>query len=290
MDYHHVVEAVGVVIVGLVFYSYACRWFERPDGPDARWRPAVTGLGFGALSIVLMISRIQIGDGVFIDARAVPIALVALFEGWPAGLVAAAVAAAYRWSLGGSGAVAGTVGIVGTAVVGILVWRWARREGRVGLHHATALGAAVFVVTFLSFLLLGRRGLTMFGTFWFPFLVMTLPGLVVVARLFIDVADSRAAEVARREAAELRAVTLLARAAAHEINNPLSVVVGGLQLAARRVPAGSDEARWVQEALGGAQRIQAIVAEMNRVTAIREVPPQGLLPPMLDIRKSAGSP
>ena len=28
MDYHHVVEAAGVVSLGLIFNSYAFRWFE----------------------------------------------------------------------------------------------------------------------------------------------------------------------------------------------------------------------------------------------------------------------
>jgi len=47
-------------------------------------------------------------------------------------------------------------------------------------------------------------------------------GIGLVARLFADVVAGRAAETARREAAELRAVTLLARGAAHEINTRLT--------------------------------------------------------------------
>src|SRR5207253_6414568 len=60
------------------------------------------------------------------------------------------------------------------------------------------------------------------------------------ARLFTDVVQAEAAEAARRDAAELRAVTLLARAAAHEINNALMVVAGGLAILARRLPADSE--------------------------------------------------
>src|SRR5262249_57500798 len=31
MEPHHVVEAVGIVVLGLVFYSYARRWFEAAE-------------------------------------------------------------------------------------------------------------------------------------------------------------------------------------------------------------------------------------------------------------------
>jgi nitrogen-specific signal transduction histidine kinase len=86
---------------------------------------------------------------------------------------------------------------------------------------------------------------------------------------------------------ELRAVTSLARGAAHEINNPLMIVTGGLAILAKRLPPGSEEAQWAERAQGGAERIRDIVARMNEITQVRESPEQGLLPPMLDIKKSS---
>src|SRR4029450_7218241 len=104
MDYHHVVEAAGVVSLGLIFYSYAFRWFEAGPGAWRRWGPVVTGLGFGGVGVVMVIPRIQVAPDRYVDARAVPIALVTLVEGWLAGGLAAALAVAYRIYLGGSGA------------------------------------------------------------------------------------------------------------------------------------------------------------------------------------------
>src|SRR5439155_905422 len=89
MDYHHVLEAAGVVVFGLVFYSYTLRWFHPKGRLDARWRPVLTGLAFGVLAVVLMISRIRVYADLFIDARVLPIALITLIEGWWAGLLAA---------------------------------------------------------------------------------------------------------------------------------------------------------------------------------------------------------
>src|SRR5207245_7804549 len=115
VDLHHVVEAAGIVVLGLVLYSYSRRWFEPIGRIDHRIRAVVNGLTFGVLAVALMISRIEVGQGVYGDARAVPIALVTLVEGSWAGLTAAAVAAGYRAWRGGGGAMAGVLGLLATA-------------------------------------------------------------------------------------------------------------------------------------------------------------------------------
>ena len=289
MDFHHVIEAAGIVFLGLVFYSYARRWLASAGRIDHWRRSLLNGLVFGLLAVALMISRIEVSPRIFVDARAVPIALVTLVEGGWAGLIAALVAAAYRLWLGGPGALAGVLGLLATAGTAALALAWARREGGVRARHAFALGGAVFVVTFASFLLLGARGLEMFARDWLPLLVVSVGGVGGFTRLFTDVANAQAAEAARRDAAELRAVTLLARAAAHEINNALMVVAGGLAILARRLPADSEDAQWAQRAREGVNTVTDIVNRMNAITQIEEVPGRGRLSPMLDIRRSSGS-
>jgi signal transduction histidine kinase len=294
MEPHHVVEAVGIVVLGLVFYSYALRWFESTERNARTARPRlrilVNGLAFGILTVALMISRIDVGQGVFVDARAVPIALITLVEGGWAGLLAALVACLYRvaW-LGGSGAPAGVLGLLATAGASTLVLRWARRDGGVRARHAFALGGAVYIITFVSFLLVGERGIAIFTREWLPLLIISVGGVGGFTRLFTDVAGAMAAEASRREAAELRAIALLARAAAHEINNALMVVAGGLSILARRLPADSEDSLWATRARDGIESVKQIIIRMNAITQIEEVPPQGLLPPMLDIRRSSKS-
>jgi len=288
MDYHHVVEAAGAVALALVFYSYTWRWFDAAESPRrARWRPVVNGVAFGLLAVFLMRSRIQVGEDRWVDARSVPLALIALMEGPLAGAIAGGIAVARRLWLGGPGAVAGALGVVATVAVAALVRRWAERDGGVGSRHSVVLAVAVFAVTWASFLVLGQRGAAMFGPVWLPVLVLDLVGIGLFARLFGDVVAGRAAEAARRDAAQLRAVTLLARAAAHEINNPLTAVLGGLGLVARKLPAESEEGKWIERAREGGERIRDIVARMNRITQIEEAPQIGTLPPILDIKKSS---
>jgi PAS domain S-box-containing protein len=368
------------------------------------------GAAFGAMTVGLMIARIHVGDEAYIDARHVPLALIALFEGWPTALVTAVPGVAYRLWQGGSGAWPGALGLVGTAVVGAAAHAWARRSGGVGPRHALALSVAVFAVSSAAFPLAGPHATALLRRFWPQMLLTSVLGIGVIARLFADVveqarltaeqqrfravldeasdairildpetltildcnrrdseisgwpraemigrnarefwpedpdqrgrreaplaevrargtarafglpyrrrsgeiiavdtnlriveyagrryeivifresADREMREASQREAAELRAVTLLAAGASHEINNPLAVVMGSLGLLGRGVKPDTQEARWVDQALEGVRRIRDIVIRMRSITRVETTVSEGSLPPILDITKSA---
>jgi len=408
MDLHHVTEAVGVLAFGVIFYSAAVRIF----GDRQRLlRAVVSGAVFGLLALGLALSRILVGPGVYFDARNVPIALITLFEGWPAGLVATLPVIAYRWHwLGGSGTVPGIVSVLAAAGVGQLVHWWALRHGRVRTVHAFALGGLTFLTTLLGYAMLGSDGLNKFARTWPHFLVAYVGGIGLLAQLFQNVVereqlyaaerrfralldetsdairivesdshliletnpadsalsgqprgrllgrDSRefwpadgadrarweeigaqlarggsvtgfglpfrtadgilrsvdltcrrvqhagrrydimifrdagpreALDAARREVLDLRAVTLVANAAAHEINNPLTVIVGSMELLQRRLTAGGAEVRWIERAMDASQRIREIVARMTHITKVEASGSFPGVPAMLDIQRSS---
>lgn len=85
------------------------------------------------------------------------------------------------------------------------------------------------------------------------------------------------------EAASLRSVSALAAAAAHEINNPLCVVVAQAGLLAREagVPRGRIDA--IRDA---AERIAQVVTDMSQIVSLKQVPSHPHLPDMLDLRGS----
>jgi PAS domain S-box-containing protein len=407
VDPRHALEAVGVVVFGALFYSYTYQLFPV-SGRGQRLRTAANGIFFGGVSVILMIARLELESGTYVDARGVPVALIALFEGWPAGMIAGVIAAVYRLWLGGAGALAGAGGLIAVGLAGGLVHAWARREGGVAPRHAFALAALVYAITFLSFTFV-PDGLARFGKVWLPLFLVYAVGIGIIARVFHDVleqarlreaqqrfraiideatdairivdadtyriletnrmdcevsgysreemigrdvrdfwpidAELRAqrqaavtdtfksgftrqfglthrlrsgetilidatrrlvehqgreyfltiyrdakerldAEATRREASELRAMTLLAGAVAHEINNPLAVVVGHLGLLARRFPDGQ-ESKWIQNGMQASQRVREIVARMARITRVEIAPPQSGLPPILDFKKSS---
>ena len=191
MDYHHLLEATGIVVSGVLFYSLAYGWFA-PDDPRRRplWVIAL-GLVWGAIAVVLMISRIQTTEGPFVDGRAIPIALIGLFEGWEAGLIAGLAAVAYRIYLGGGGATAGVVAILAVAVARGLAHRWAGGTERVRIHHAFVLAVGTFFITFGAFELRGEPGRTLFARVWPSYLLLTVVGLPMLALLMQSIVERR---------------------------------------------------------------------------------------------------
>ncbi len=410
MNFHHLAEAIGFLAAGLVFYSYSYAWFPPARSAAVPWRAVVNGAAFGAIAVVLMIARIEIAPGVFVDPRVVPLALIGLFEGWPAALVSSAMAISYRLWMGGSGALAGSLTLGVTGLAAAMVHLWAMRSGRIGLPHALFLAGLAYAATVAGFASLGQRGLELFAPVWHGYLATVILGICGLMRLFRDVAEEHAltaaqrryresldeasdviriidadtlrildtnradteltgytreellartmrdfwpesaearahretvmdelrrrghavalglefrtrsgralpidatyrlftqqgrrygvvifhsaeariaAEAAKREAAELRSVTLLARAAAHEVHNPLAVILGYLQLMRPRLPEDSKEGEWVRQMLDATGRIRDAVDRLGRVIRIESTPEVGLAPVMLDTTRSS---
>jgi PAS domain S-box-containing protein len=404
MNYHHLLEAAGIAVSGVLFYSLAYAWFP-PDDP--RRRPlwvVVLGLVWGGLAVVLMISRIETTEGVFVDGRVIPVAVIGLFEGGWAGLIAALVASAYRLWLGGSGAPAGVVTLLAVAVAAELAHRWAGGTAAVRMRHAFVLAVATFFITFSGFGLLRERGLALFATVWPSYLALTLIGLPTLALLMVsiverhrlvqeserfravlddatdavrivdaeaqrildcnradceasglsreqmlgrdnrefwpppatgtpsgeppaggiartlgtpfrtssgrllavdssrrvveyrsrryeiviyrDAVERLAGEEVRREAASLRSVNLLAQAAAHEINNPLAIIMGYTQMLEDRLPPATEEGNWARTCGNAAVRIRDAVGRLSRIVRIESTLPTGTLPPILDTERS----
>jgi PAS domain S-box-containing protein len=410
MNVHEIFEAIGLLVIGLLFYSYARGVFQRQPHSRRRWQSPVLGVGFGILSVILMRAGIQLEPGVFIDARNAPIALIGLFEGWPAALIAAAITAAARLWLGGAGAWAGVVSIALIAVCAGLVHGWARREGAVGPTHVLCLAALAALALLPALAMLGARGMQIFSRIWASYATLIILSVGVMARLFHDVREQQRlmedqerfraiideaaavvrvvdaetlqiletnraeielsgysreeiigktirdfwpegpvgrpereamladafkqgrmhalnlgyrtragdiipvdityrfvdyrgrrfiialltdarprlqAESALREAAELRAAHLTVGAAAHEINNPLSIVMGSLQLMLERFPEGSQEQRWTSAAFKAGERIRDAVARLSNLVRITSAEPSGSLAPILDTVRSS---
>jgi PAS domain S-box-containing protein len=105
-----------------------------------------------------------------------------------------------------------------------------------------------------------------------------------------DITDQRRVQAAERQAEALRYVAHLANAAAHEINNPLSVITGRLELVRRRLAGQDDTLGKMDAALDAARRIAEIIAHMGRITRLEvHAAPSASVPPMLDIRESGPS-
>ena len=100
-----------------------------------------------------------------------------------------------------------------------------------------------------------------------------------------DITHRKRMEATTRERDTLRSVASLAAGAAHEINNPLAVVLGQVQLLANELE-GAQRQR-IAEILEAIDRIRAIVARMRHLTHVELSEPYPGLPEMLDLARSS---
>jgi PAS domain S-box-containing protein len=108
-------------------------------------------------------------------------------------------------------------------------------------------------------------------------------GAAAIAR---DVTERKRTEEAARRAETLLSVTRLANAAAHEINNPLTAILGPLQILEKEQQDGSESRRRLTMALRSAERIRLIVARMQSITKLEIADQTADLPERLDLLKS----
>jgi PAS domain S-box-containing protein len=115
-------------------------------------------------------------------------------------------------------------------------------------------------------------------------------GRFVHTRCFIrDITDRRRMEEAQRQTELLHHVASLAHAAAHEINNPLAVIYGHVDLIARA--AGPEMKPRIEACRVAIARVAEILDRMQSLAHLqlsRGWPPD--LPPMLDLEASSRAP
>ena len=110
---------------------------------------------------------------------------------------------------------------------------------------------------------------------------------VVLEGIIVDITDRERATAAEAEADTLRAVAKLAHAAAHEINNPLAVILAHLDLLARRYAGDPETMQRVDRARVACRRIAEMIVHMGRITRLEVAEQSDNLPPILDLRRSS---
>jgi len=107
---------------------------------------------------------------------------------------------------------------------------------------------------------------------------MGKPAGLIVAR---DVTERRAIEQQLAHADRMASLSTLASGLAHEINNPLTLVVNNLQLAEREGGCGREApcSEYVRAASEGAERVSAIVRELHAFAK----PPEDERPDSVDL-------
>ncbi len=103
----------------------------------------------------------------------------------------------------------------------------------------------------------------------------------------LDITDIKRSDARAGEAEALRSVGQLALATAHEINNPLTVIIASLQLMMTRGQVPDAATACVQRVIKSAEQIRDIVRNMSRITRLEMSRQAPHLPAVLDLTRSS---
>ncbi len=112
----------------------------------------LSGLLFGGVCAIGMMTPIEVTPGVIFDARSVVLSMAGLFGGVLTGGIAAVIAGGYRAWLGGGGATVGVAAVISCTLLG-LAYRYCYHRGwlRVGIPDLLAFGLLVHLFEILLF-------------------------------------------------------------------------------------------------------------------------------------------
>jgi signal transduction histidine kinase len=276
-----------VVILGilqnialLIMLSALLQLIIRRWTTDSVARQLFTGLLYGGITVIGMVTPFTVVPGIFFDGRSIILAVAGLFGGPLTVTVAALMALGYRLYLGGPGVVMGASVIIESAVLGALFHELRlRRLPVMRYHYLWLFGLLVHAIMLaLTLTLPADTGPSVARQIALPVLVLYPIGFVLVSRLLLDqeqrtldeialrrLNESLEAQVAERTrdleavnqrlASESEAKTRFLRSMSHELRTPLNSVIGFSDILGKGMAGElNEEQRRQIEMIGGAGR------------------------------------
>ncbi len=121
-------------------------------------RQLLLGILFGSVTLLGMLNPVNFAPGVIFDGRSIVLSVAGLVGGGLTAVVAAGMAAVYRFYLGGGGAAVGITTIVLSAVLGVLARLWlSQRASPPKPTHYFLVGVAVQVMQLAAFTQIPNR-------------------------------------------------------------------------------------------------------------------------------------
>ncbi len=118
----------------------------------------VLGVLFGSVTLLGMANPVNFAPGVFFDGRSIVLAVAGVVGGGVTAVIAAGMAAFYRYQLGGVGAPVGIAVILLAALLGVLARQWWQRLASPPHYaHYLALGVTVQLMQLAAFTQLPNR-------------------------------------------------------------------------------------------------------------------------------------
>jgi PAS domain S-box-containing protein len=183
-------QNVTILIFIYVLYHFIFRLLKGKP-----WAISIiSGIFLGGTAILAMLTPFQVEEGVFYDARSIVIGIAGFFGGPLTGTIAAALALAFRISLGGAGVVPGSLSIIFSMLLSTVAAKLRPRYQPLVKKHKFLtiigtwfLGFLIHVCVVLSqFLLPEGRWHEAIPLMLFPFLVIFPVVFSLICLLFLD--------------------------------------------------------------------------------------------------------
>ncbi len=149
--------------------------------------PVLSGMVFGCVGIVGMMTPLHFAPGIIFDGRSIILSVVGLFGGPLVAAIAASLCGAYRLWLGGAGALVGTSIICEAAALGVVFYYLRQRyPGLMKNFPLLGFGILVHAVMLVLMLLLpGDSSSAVLRQISLPVLLVYPVATMLICRLFI---------------------------------------------------------------------------------------------------------
>ncbi len=175
---HNIALLVSLVLV----HSLIMRWL----GKGMFWSKALSGIIFGMVSVVGMMSGIVLAEGVIFDGRSIILSVAGLFGGPVVAVIAMLISGLFRFYLGGSGVIMGVLVIITSAALGSGHFLLRKKYAWASTPMAfLALGFMVHLaMLFYSVTLPGQLSLDILPQVFLPVMIIFPIGTLLLSLLF----------------------------------------------------------------------------------------------------------
>lgn len=147
----------------------------------------IMGITTGIATIVVMANGLNIDSEMMYDARTIVISVAALFLPLVSAIIATAIAMAYRFVIGGFGAVAGSIGLFSAFIVGILWKNFVQQSLKVHPFVQYYLfGLLVHITVVASMFALPRAVIGEYSLLAIPILIGIFPLVTLILAIAIQ--------------------------------------------------------------------------------------------------------
>ena len=189
---------LAIFIVLVAVYGYA---YNKLEDLPLLSRQAVFGFLFGFFAISCMNAKIPVAEGVIVDQRNTIVALSGAFGGPFSAVICSFMAGVYRFYLGGSGVLAGVIGVVLSALAGIGFYLLRDKIDTLLKGLIASLIATIIIIPGFMFYENFQKGWSLTKAMALPYGSAIFIGLFLLGLLLVH-QEYRHAEALRRKKAE----------------------------------------------------------------------------------------